>query len=68
MRSSDLSRAVWRKSSRSNHGGNGDCIEVAELADQVVMRDSKDPAGPVLAFPPAEWCAFLGGARTGRFT
>jgi uncharacterized protein DUF397 len=31
------------------------------------MRDSKDPAGPVLAFTCAEWRAFLGDVRTGAF-
>ncbi len=31
------------------------------------MRDSKDPAGPVLAFPRAEWRAFLGDVRAGEF-
>lgn len=66
MRSSDLPRAVWRRSSRSNGGGYGDCVEIAELAGQVAMRDSKDPAGPVLAFPRAQWCAFLGGVRTAQ--
>ena len=64
MRSSDLPRAAWRKSSRSDDGAEGNCVEVAELPDQVAMRDSKDPAGPVLAFPHAQWCAFLDGIRT----
>ena len=31
------------------------------------MRDSKDPAGPVLTFTRAEWRAFLGGMRGGEF-
>jgi hypothetical protein len=64
VRASDLPRASWRKSSRSNHGAEGDCIEVAELPGRVAMRDSKDPAGPVLTFTHAEWRAFLGGIRT----
>ncbi|MGQ0717441.1 MAG: DUF397 domain-containing protein [Pseudonocardiales bacterium] len=67
MRASDLSHAIWRKSSRSNGGGGGACVEVAEFPDQVAMRDSKDPAGPVLAFTRAEWRAFLGGIRIGEF-
>jgi hypothetical protein len=64
VRSSDLPRAGWRKSSRSNIGGDGDCVEVAELPGRVAMRDSKDPAGPILTFTHAEWRAFLGGIRT----
>jgi hypothetical protein len=60
----DLSHAVWRKSSRSGVGG---CVEVALLDSQVAVRDSKDRHGPVLLFSPTEWEAFLGGARDGEF-
>ncbi|MGH3929739.1 MAG: DUF397 domain-containing protein [Pseudonocardiaceae bacterium] len=63
----DFPRATWRKSSHSNGGGGGECVEVAELRNQVAMRDSKDPAGPVLAVTTAEWSAFLGGVRVGDF-
>lgn len=66
MRSSDYSRITWRKSSRSNDGGGGDCVEVAGLGDEVALRDSKHPSGPVLAITRAEWRAFLGGIRTGE--
>lgn len=34
----------WRKSTRSSTGTN--CVEIAHTLDQV--RDSKNPAGPVL--------------------
>ncbi len=68
MRTGGLASAGWRKSSRSSGGGDQtNCVEVAELADQIALRDSKDPAGPVLAFPPHEWRAFLGRVRTGQF-
>ncbi len=42
-------------------------FEVAELPGRVAMRDSKDPAGPALAFPHAEWRSFLGSIRTSDF-
>jgi Domain of unknown function (DUF397) len=67
VRSSDLPRAGWRKSSRSGYGGEGNCVEVAELPGRVAMRDSKDPAGPVLALTRAEWCTFLGSVQAGEF-
>lgn len=67
MPSADLSRAVWRTSTRS--GGNGNCVEVAaNLPGIVVVRDSKDRTGPVLVFGHADWKAFtvrLGGAALG---
>ena len=57
---------TWIKSSLSF--SNGACVEVADLPSGVVgVRHSKDPSGPVLRFTPAEWQAFLGGARLGEF-
>lgn len=68
MRTADLAGAGWRKSSRSNGGGEQtDCVEVAEYPDRVVMRDSKNPAGPMLAVPRAQWRAFLNDLRVDRF-
>jgi Domain of unknown function (DUF397) len=46
----------WRKSTRSS-GNGGACVEVA-AAGTVLVRDSKDPDGPRLAFDPKAWEAF----------
>lgn len=48
----------WRKSSYS--ANNGYCVEVWPLAavPAVLVRDSKDPDGPVLEFTAAQWRAF----------
>jgi hypothetical protein len=55
----------WRKSVRSDQGN---CVEVAFAADGTVgVRDSKNPAGPVLEFNPGEWNAFIAGAQAGEF-
>ena len=63
----DLTGARWRKSSWSGNNG-GNCVEVARNLPLVVaVRDSKDPEGPVLFFPPDEWQAFTAGVRDGEF-
>jgi len=61
----DLSRAIWRKSTRSANGG--DCVEVADnIPGVVAVRDSKNPDGPVLTFTPAEWQTFIDSVKTGE--
>jgi Domain of unknown function (DUF397) len=45
----------------------GACVEVASTGGGVAMRDSKDQNGPMLRFTPAEWAAFLAGAKAGDF-
>ena len=57
MNRANLSRAVWRKSSRSS--ANGACVEVAFTGEVVAARDSKNTAGPVLRFPCDQWKAFV---------
>ncbi|MEU0284544.1 MULTISPECIES: DUF397 domain-containing protein [Streptomyces] len=53
----------WRKSSYSGNTG-GDCVEV-DLTDAAVIpvRDSKNPAGPVVTVGVPAWQAFLGSLR-----
>ncbi len=59
-----LSRALWRKSSYG--GGNGSCIEIADLGTAAAVRDSKDRSGPKLIFTAKEWHSFLDGIKAGR--
>ena len=62
----DLSRAVWRKSTRSNNGGA--CVEVARnLPGIVAVRDSKYRDGPVLIFAIHEWRSFISAVTAGKF-
>lgn len=63
--SPDLSRAAWRKSTKSQN--NGGCVEVADLGAHIAVRDSKDPTGPALVFTTFEWACFLDGIEKGEF-
>lgn len=56
---------VWQKAMRSM--GDGACVEVAQVADMVAVRDSKDPHGAMLMYTREEWSAFLDGAQNGEF-
>lgn len=58
----ELTGAPWRTSS---HSGSGDqCVEVAPLSsDLCAVRDSKDPAGPVLVLTPYAWRGLLGAIK-----
>jgi len=55
----------YRKSSHSGQGVN--CVEVAESFYGAAIRDSKHAEAGHLAFSPAEWDAFLRGAKAGGF-
>lgn len=60
---------VWFKSSRSNGTGGSNCVEVrqASITGDVFVRNSRNPAGAMLAFSPAEWEAFVAGVKAGEF-
>lgn len=42
---------IWRKSSYSSSDGD-QCVELASLENQVAVRDSKNPNGPILVVSP----------------
>ena len=63
--SSDLSHAVWRRSTKSQD--NGGCVEIADLDGHIALRDSKAPDGPILVFTTFEWECFLDGVDKGEF-
>jgi len=57
------SEPKWRKSRRST--GTGNCVEVADnLPGRVLVRDSKDPHGPILTFSPKAWVTFTANVPT----
>lgn len=50
--------ASWRTAS-ARCGANTGCVEVGATSRAVAVRDSVDPAGPMLILTPAAWGALL---------
>jgi hypothetical protein len=66
VRSTLIEGVQWKKSRRSNPGGN--CVELAALpGGGVAVRNSRHPEGPALVYTREEIEAFLGGAKDGEF-
>ncbi|MEU9879779.1 DUF397 domain-containing protein [Streptomyces phaeochromogenes] len=60
-----LGPLAWRKSTYSGDQG-GDCVEVADIPapTTIAIRDSKNPAGPILTLDPAAFSTFLNWTTT----
>ncbi|MEO3785775.1 DUF397 domain-containing protein [Actinocorallia sp. B10E7] len=56
--------ALWRKSSYSDNGGLN-CVEVADLATAIAVRDSKHPEGAKLVFSGRAWAGFTARVKRG---
>ena len=54
----------WKKSTFS---GTSNCVEVARVGGRLLVRDSKNPDRPGLAFTEHEWRAFISGVKAGEF-
>ncbi|MYU08541.1 DUF397 domain-containing protein [Streptomyces sp. SID8366] len=60
----DLSDALWLKSSYSNATG-GDCVEVADnIPGLIPVRDSKLPDGPALLLTATAWTPFVASLKS----
>ena len=58
------SRVTWVRSGRCE---SSNCVEVALLGDEIALRNSQRPDGPIVTFSKDEWDAFLGGVMDGEF-
>ena len=56
----------WQKSSFSSANG-GNCVEVAETNDGVLVRNSKHPSDGTVAFTRSELAAWIAGCKAGEF-
>jgi hypothetical protein len=60
----EMKPLMWRKSTFSASGDN--CVEVARVTEgRQVLRDSKNPGGPMLSSPSEEWRRFTGEIKAG---
>lgn len=62
----DQGAVNWHTSSYSHEGNM--CVEQGRFpSGQVAVRDTKDQgSGPVLAFDPRDWTAFIAALQEGR--
>jgi Domain of unknown function (DUF397) len=61
MEDTDL---TWRTASYSSNGG-GECVEVANHGNRVLVRDTQNRSGPILGFSSAAWRKFADQITTG---
>jgi hypothetical protein len=56
--------AEWRRAGQCASNG---CVEVAQIGENIVVRDTKDLAGPTLRYSRDEWTAFVAAVKAGEF-
>lgn len=53
---------LWRKSSYSNGSANGECVELGQSHNAILVRDTKQEhmtgTRTVLSMPPGAWTKF----------
>lgn len=49
--------AIWRTSSYTT--GQGNCVEVGQARDSIVVRDTKNRDAGAISSSPAAWRTFL---------
>lgn len=54
--------AAWRKS-RYSGGSGGNCVEAADVAGRVLVRDTADRDGVTLSITADAWQAFTDGLK-----
>jgi Domain of unknown function (DUF397) len=60
-----LVQPTWRKASFC---ASGECIEVAQRDEGIILRDSTQPSGRVLHWGAEEWRAFVRTVKTDEFS
>lgn len=55
---------IWRTASFC---AGGECVEVAQRGDSILMRNSTEPHGRILEYTTGEWESFIRGVKAGEF-
>jgi len=55
---------AWRKASLC---ASGECVEVAQKDDVIILRDSVQPRGRMLYYDAGPWRSFVRAIKTGRY-
>lgn len=66
MNEANLSKVVWRKSSRSQPT-QSDCVEIAHVEQGLFVRDSKNPGGGHLILNTVAWNTLLARIKQGSY-
>jgi predicted secreted Zn-dependent protease len=46
---------------------SGACVEVAANQNTILIRNSREPDGPLIEYTAEEWHAFVSGVKKGDF-
>jgi hypothetical protein len=61
----ETSGATWRRPARC--GSESACVEVEFTGDQVRVRNSRRPEGPITMFDLDEWAEFVKAVKGSEF-
>lgn len=61
----ELSKAGWRKSTRS--ASTDSCVSIALVGGVGAVRDTKDPAVSTIMLPPSTLRSFLLATKAGKY-
>lgn len=63
-RSRSHNNLTWRTALNCDGGA---CVEVAADRNIIVIRNSRQPDGPLVEYTPEEWHEFVSGVKKGDF-
>jgi Domain of unknown function (DUF397) len=50
----------------ASYCASGECVEVGQRDNMVVLRDSTQPHGTLLHYPAGDWGSFVGRIKSGQ--